>query len=356
MGTKDVTTRRLEDFNEVFADIINVLAFEGERAVQPEDLIDLDLRSEFMSDGKGLRAQERDVAKFWTNGKIRIALFAFENQSVPDPKMWARIAGYNGASYKTQTIVESPDKALNEPDAKIASENATDASLDGPVSDSDSASALESPESKNALEKAPAQGFYPVLTFVLYFGITRWNVPKSLYEAVDIPHRLKRFIPNQTINLVEIAFLPKRVINKFQSDFRVVASFFRNQRLYGDDFLDKQEPAFLQNIDHFVETMRMLSAFSHDPRFEELALNPPKTKEVNMILALSRKIDEGKREGRREGRKGMNRIYASLFHQGRGADVVRAVEDPEFLQQILDEFGVHDEDDKDADVQDEEQS
>ena len=45
----------------------------------------------------------------------------------------------------------------------------------------------------------------------------------------------------------------------------------------------------------------------------------------------------------------MNHIYASLFHQGRGADVARAVEDPVFLQQILDEFGVHDEDDEDAD-------
>ncbi len=64
MGTKDVTTRRLEEYNDVFADIINVLVFDGERQVHEDDLIDMDTNTEIMADDKGFRSQERDVAKF----------------------------------------------------------------------------------------------------------------------------------------------------------------------------------------------------------------------------------------------------------------------------------------------------
>ena len=65
MGTKDVTTRRLEEYNDVFADIINVLVFDGERQVREDDLIDMDTKTEIVADDKGFRSQERDVAKFW---------------------------------------------------------------------------------------------------------------------------------------------------------------------------------------------------------------------------------------------------------------------------------------------------
>ena len=100
MGNKDTTTRRLEDYNDVFADIINVLVFDGERIVKDDELVDVDTKSEFAADDKGLRGQERDVAKFWTARNIRLALFGLENQSKPDSLMPLRLYSYNGASYK----------------------------------------------------------------------------------------------------------------------------------------------------------------------------------------------------------------------------------------------------------------
>ena len=37
MGEKDIVEKTLEAYNEVFADIVNVLLFRGEQIIQPED-------------------------------------------------------------------------------------------------------------------------------------------------------------------------------------------------------------------------------------------------------------------------------------------------------------------------------
>lgn len=49
-----------------------------------------------------LHEQERDVAKFWKDGKIRICLYGFENQTKIDPYMPLRIINYDGANYRAQ--------------------------------------------------------------------------------------------------------------------------------------------------------------------------------------------------------------------------------------------------------------
>ena len=38
MGQKDITEKLLEDYNDVFADIVNVLLFRGNRIVKEESL------------------------------------------------------------------------------------------------------------------------------------------------------------------------------------------------------------------------------------------------------------------------------------------------------------------------------
>ncbi len=44
MGEKDITEKTLEDYADVFADIVNVLLFDGEQRVLPEDLVDTTAR------------------------------------------------------------------------------------------------------------------------------------------------------------------------------------------------------------------------------------------------------------------------------------------------------------------------
>ena len=60
MGSKDITEKHLEALNDVFADIVNVLLFKGERLMK-EDELEADTKdSQFKADGE-LHEQERDV-------------------------------------------------------------------------------------------------------------------------------------------------------------------------------------------------------------------------------------------------------------------------------------------------------
>ena len=40
MGRMDVTEKILESYNDVFADIVNVLLFNGEAVIKPDELVD----------------------------------------------------------------------------------------------------------------------------------------------------------------------------------------------------------------------------------------------------------------------------------------------------------------------------
>ena len=81
MAEKDATEKTLESYADVFADIVNVLLFDGKRIIAPEDLRDALPRSIYKLDGK-LHEQERDTAKFWLSGRIRIALLGLENHKL----------------------------------------------------------------------------------------------------------------------------------------------------------------------------------------------------------------------------------------------------------------------------------
>ena len=99
MGIKDLTEKILEDYNDIFADIVNVLVFKGKQRIKPETLVNTGVHSQYKNDKTGvLHEQERDVAKYWMNGKVQIALCGLENQTAVEPKMPLRVFGYEGAS------------------------------------------------------------------------------------------------------------------------------------------------------------------------------------------------------------------------------------------------------------------
>ena len=83
LGAKNITEKILADYNDVFADIANVLLFQGEQMISPDSL-----------KNDRLHEQERDILKSWTDGNIKIALIGFENQTNPDKYMPVRIFSY----------------------------------------------------------------------------------------------------------------------------------------------------------------------------------------------------------------------------------------------------------------------
>ena len=219
MGEKDITEKHLEAWNDVFADIVNVLLFNGKRLINENDLEADTKDSMFKADGE-IHEQERDVSKFWKNGEIRISILGFENQTVPDKDMPLRVISYDGASYKQQL-----------------------------------------------LDKKTKQR-YAVTTIVLYFGTKeKWSTPKNLLGCFKVPDELKPFVNDYKINVFNIAWLSNKVIDMFQSDFKIVAKYFQTVRLKKDYKGSNEE------IRHVDALLKMLSALTGDKSYEEVYNN-----------------------------------------------------------------------------------
>lgn len=213
---KDITQKTLERYNDVFADIINVLLFNGEKIVKEDSLTDALPGSTLKMDGR-IRTQYRDIAKYWHNSKIKLSMFGLENQTKPEKRMPLRVFGYDGTEYVKQAKKENSKEVL-----------------------------------------------YPVITLVLYFGYnSRWNQPKSLFELLEIDERIKPYVNDFKINLFEIAYLDREKIDMFKSDFRILADYLYQMRV------NKNYVAGDTVIEHVDELLMLMSAMTNDYRFEE---------------------------------------------------------------------------------------
>ena len=180
---------------------------------------------------------------------------------------------------------------------------------------------------------------YPVVTMVLYFGYKQhWTAPVYLHDALEIPERLKPFVPNVKINLFEIAYMSPEQVKSFRSDFRIVADYFVQKRINSDYVPPKDE------LVHVEAVLQLLSVMTNDRRFED-SFNEARTagKEVrNMCDVLDRVEMRGREEGREEGlEKGADRAFTlmqMLFADGRSDDAVRAANDKEYARQLMKEY------------------
>ncbi len=216
MAEKDMTEKTLEAYNDVFADIVNVLLFDGRRIVKEEDLEDETPRFIYKADGK-LHEEERDIAKRWKDCGVRIALFGIENQTEPEGNMPIRVIGYDGAAYRSQLLRHK----------KTEDEGGTAAPAD-PVSADGTAAGVTGPQEK-------PEKYYPVVTLVLYLGFKQhWNKPLTLYDCFQVPDDLKPYVNDYRINLFEIAWLSDEQLGMFTSDFKYLVDYCVQMRKQND--------------------------------------------------------------------------------------------------------------------------
>ncbi|MGP1349867.1 MAG: Rpn family recombination-promoting nuclease/putative transposase [Stomatobaculum sp.] len=257
MAEKDISEKNLEALNDVFADITNTLLFGGERIISESELEAALPRSVYKADGR-LREQERDTAKYWKHSSIRLALIGFENQTAQEDVLPLRIIGYDGAAYREQLSYESDERG------------------------------------KRVRNRCPR---YPVITLVLYFGSEPWRKPRSLLECLDIPKPLKPYVNDYPLHIFEIAQLTEEQVERFQSDFRIIADYFVQLRRH-----QRYTPQGTR-LRHPQETLRLMSVLTNDRRFEESCNDlMEEGKEVqNMCEVLDRIEARGEARGRAEG-------------------------------------------------------
>ena len=202
---KDLAGKKLLDHNDVFADILNAVVFQKEQAIRPEDLQEVHPVSAY---GEGdFRSMERDIAKRWVKGNTTLCFLGAENQTEIDPDMLFRNIGYDGVTYRE--------------------------------------------EMNRGKER------YPVITFVLYYGDRPWNRPLTLYETLEnIPEKLKRYVNDYRMNLIDVKRLDKETTERLQSDFRAVTEFIQNRNR--SDY----EPDDTRTIVHEEEVGRFMTEYS----------------------------------------------------------------------------------------------
>ena len=246
MPERDMTEKHLEGYNDVFADVVNVLLFDGKRRVKPEDLKDTRARTFYKTDGK-LHEQERDISKLWVSEGAVISLIGFENQTEADWDMALRVLGYEGADYRGQL--------------------------------------------------SAGQGLYPVVTLVLYFGDSPWTAPRTLFERVSVAEGLKPFVNDYRVNVFEIPRLTAEQVGQFKSDFRIVADYFV-QMGRDEDYVPPR-----QTIEHVDAVLKLMSALTRDHRFEETQSEFRKGEAVTMLSVLDKVEARGSQLGEARGIK-----------------------------------------------------
>ena len=299
MQEKDISQKMLEQFNDVFSDIVNVLLFNGENVVDENSLLDTPTTAMLKIDGR-VHSQDRDVSKYWQHSCINIALFGFENQTVPDKLMPLRVISYDGTEYGRQTKKRYRYKTK-----------------------------------------------YPVITLVLYLGYKkRWSYPINIIDIVKVDDRLKPFVNDYRINLFEIAYLDEEKTALFKSDFRILVDYLHQLRA-NNSYNPKD-----YTIKHINELLTLMSVMTGDKRFED-SINEANEKEAKYMCevldiienrgiekGLEKGLEEGLEKGRQEGADMVSKLNELLLNEGNIDKLRRANTDKDYRYKLLREYNI----------------
>ena len=251
MGEKDHTQKMLIGCRDVFAELINVLVYSGEKVVNEADLLAGPTESLYIEADNQTHQQLRDCSMYELhNGEIH-ALYNLENQNTIDAYMPLRCAGYDGAAYRSQCN-----------------------------------------DRKNTYKT------YPVFTFVLNWSRKPWNKATSILEALHFKPNPAAYpyFNNSKMPVFNMCFLSKDVREKFQGDLRIIL-----------DYLCDRESLLKRNqtMKHPEEVIRMLHALTGDDQYLNsipLFTSPAKKGESTVCDLINSYYNEGHNSGLIEGR------------------------------------------------------
>ncbi|MCM1223814.1 MAG: transposase [Lachnospiraceae bacterium] len=167
--------------NRQFADFFNAVLFHGQQIISPQELVDADTDESSLLEhreyAESIRASRDNIKickKSLTQG-VSFAMLGIESQEHVHYAMPMRILGYDYGIYKKQ--YEDNAKKFH------------------------TAKGLAEDEYLSRMKKTDK--FAPVITVVIYYGDTPWDGAVTLHEMLDIPDRMKPFVNDYKMFLVE---------------------------------------------------------------------------------------------------------------------------------------------------------
>ena len=294
MGEKDILEKKLLMFNDVFADFVNGIMFDGKDVVKEDELVDLSGWIHYKGDDSKHRFQDRDVVKLWKKENVVISLIGIENQDVPDKNMVFRVLSYDGASYRTQLVEEESRK-----------------------------------RKKNASIEGELQDIFPVITFVIYYGEEEWRHETTLHKRLNLGSELKHYVSDYSINLIDLKKLSEDDINKFKKDFKLIADYMVKGSKHKADHIDLNHPEEVSEL--------ILRLTGEELPFEVECEEGGK----NMEKFFEPMFERAEARGRAEGENCLARLISLLMSEGKNDKIKDVVENEEIRHGLYREYGIH---------------
>jgi len=297
LGEKDILEKKLLMFNDVFADFVNGIMFDGKDVVKEGELVDLSGWSHYKGDDSKHRFQDRDVVKLWKKENVVISLIGIENQDIPDKNMVFRVLSYDGASYRTQLVEEESRK-----------------------------------RKKNSGIDGELQDIFPVITFVIYYGEEEWRHETTLHKRLNLDSELKHYVSDYSINLIDLKKLSEDDINKFKKDFKLIADYMVKGSKHKADRIDLNHPEEVSEL--------ILRLTGEELPFEVECEEGGKNMEKFFEPMFERAEARGEARGKAEGENCLARLISLLMSEGKNDKIKDVVENEEIRHGLYKEYGI----------------
>jgi len=161
---------------------------------------------------------------------------------------------------------------------------------------------------------------YPVVTIVLYFGKTPWKKPLSLYDVLEISDELKPFVSDYKINLIDVPRLTGEQVEKFTSDFQIIADYFV-QLNESKEYIPKDK-----TIRHTDSFLKLMSVLTQDDKYVEMSKEISYDKEgVNMCEVLDKVEARGEARGMAIGEARGKAIGKTIGALNKTVEILRVI-------------------------------
>ena len=301
LGEKDILEKKLLMFNDVFADFVNGIMFDGKDVVKEDELVDLSGWSHYKGDDSKHRFQDRDVVKLWKKENVVISLIGIENQDIPDEDMVFRVISYDGASYRTQLVEKESRKRKKKVD-------------------------------KVAEKSAEKLDIFPVITFVIYYGEEEWRHETTLHKRLNLDSELKHYVSDYSINLIDLKKLSEDDINKFKKDFKLIADYMVKGSKHKADRIDLNHPEEVSEL--------ILRLTGEEMPFEVECEEGGKNMEKFFEPMFERAEARGEARGKAEGENCLARLISLLMSEGKNDKIKDVVENEEIRHGLYKEYGI----------------
>lgn len=293
MGDKDRSEKLFVACRDVFAELVNVLVYQGEKVLAEERMLPGPTESSYLGKGAVLAGQFQDYSMYEVvRGEIH-ALYTLENQSSVDHQMALRHAGYEGAAYRRQYGQGKPVGQISSEGMKPSVDQA-------------------SPEGK---------GIYPVIGLVLNWGEKRWTTATAIRDLIDYPVRraAEDYLDKNRMHVFDMRFMDVRVRNLFEGDMRVVL-----------DYLSDRESLIRrrQELRNPEEVMRMFHALTGDTRYLENIARMKEEGGSTVCDLLDEMVNKGREIGKQEGiEEGMQKGMQKGMQEGLQKGVQKGIQE-----------------------------